>query len=892
MAGVKMSQVTNKGLLVLLGLTVAYQIVYQAFLASRLPADMDGMNGDADTDAVCEVGSLKSGSPHCLEQQLFRTWQRAEQQGHVLDDSEEELERLTQIRLEEFRSVTTAKPKTTAPEVEGESTGSGIVVSEAMPMVSFGTQEKIEKIYNKTMATLSSHSDVTPWAQQLLDSQTKLDARLQHLPSVQHDRHQKWEEKFDKLYEETMEVIHHPSKSAYAKHAEEMMAEMEQQKRQIENRPSVKRARAIERQTKLDQLYNQTLAAIKNRHVADDYVHELEDTMHNFEQRAEHLPSLRRSQALAHQRKFDELYESTMAKLKNHSSVSDWADHLQEQQAEMQYKLEHLHDHDHAHAKNHTLLDQIVHFGARLCNTSDRQQQAACKEFEATFSSVPSHSDSLQHAMSAEALARHARHADWRARLNEEFANHTAQLENALHDLEERDHKWEESFEDSANSYLEELCSDPERAGYPACATLRKRASATKPASAGAAASSRLRGAPATQAVDRPPASSASTSRSLRGASPTKEIDRPSASPASSRLRGSVASPGPSTWADVVAAGSGKGKMTDKQAWLVGRDQLMSYQWEGKKPSVTCIVSITAEDATEAKLGALISNFRLQTYAGRRALMLLYRHTDTAVGEMLQSYADGTAIKAVPARSFGDFPSTTAFRYGAWAADGEVIARWNVDEWYHPHRLTMQIESMLLSGRPVSLLKTWTVHGSADGVFETNITDKIGWEGSLVGESSWMKSHWMPLLSEERHMLDIQSYDVAQIDMPELLAYNVEDSADWHDVLSHFNVTEDQASRPEMPTVCSQEAQSDSDLSDDVERALGAHLSGVYKSLIFSRQSVSGSLRTLCEELAAETEPPQHHRLVKQAEHISDLLKQINARFDAVQKLMKGTAVQ
>eukprot|EP00929_Paragymnodinium_shiwhaense_P005276 TRINITY_DN106_c0_g2_i1.p1 TRINITY_DN106_c0_g2~~TRINITY_DN106_c0_g2_i1.p1 ORF type:complete len:908 (-),score=199.25 TRINITY_DN106_c0_g2_i1:84-2807(-) len=907
MAGVKMSQVTNKGLLVLLGLTIAYQIVYQAFMLSRLQSD------DNDSDAVCEIGALTSGSPHCLEMQLFRTWQRAEQQGHVLDDAEEELEKLTQVRLEEFRSVTTAKPKTISLEVAGETAKSGIVVSELTPMVPFGTQEKIEKLYNKTMATLSSHSNVTPWAQQLLDSQAKLDARLQHLPSVQHDRHQKFEEQFEKLYEDTMEVIHQPSKSSYAKHAVEMMAELEQQKRQIEKRPSVKRARALERQARLDGLYNQTLAAIKNRHVADDYAKELSETMHDFEDRADHLPSLRRAQALAKQSKFDELYETAMARLKNHSSVSDWADHLQEQQAEMQYKLEHLHDHDHAHGKkatgqNHTLLDQIVHFGARLCNSAERQQHAACRELETMFSSVPGHSDSLQHAMSAEALARHERHENWRARLDAEFASHTAQLENAKHDREEKDHKWKQSFEDSAHSYLEDLCSDPDRAGYPACATLRQHASTTtKTAADSAATSARLRGAPAAQDSERQSASTpsgrldAATSRSLRGATVVQSVARPATSPTSSRLRGSAASPGPSTWADVVAAGSGRGKAsqdlgrlwktTDKQTWLVSRDQLMSYQWtEDKKPAVACIVAITPEDATDAKLVALISNFRLQTYEGRRVLMLLHRNTDTAVGEMLQRYANSSSIRAVAVRSIGEFPSTTALRYGAWAADAEIIARWNMDEWYHPQRLTMQIESMLLSGRPASLLKSWTVHGTLEGAFETNISDKTGWEGSLVGEASWMKSHWMPLLSEERHMLDIQSYDLAQVDMPELMAYDVEASTDWHDVLSHFNATEDQVSRLAMPSVCSQQATDK--LEDDFEISVGAELSDAYKALLASRHAVSGSLQTLCEELAAAAEPPQHHRLVKQAEHIAELLQQMNNRFGAVRKVMKETTSQ
>jgi hypothetical protein len=323
-----------------------------------------------------------------------------------------------------------------------------------------------------------------------------------------------------------------------------------------------------------------------------------------------------------------------------------------------------------------------------------------------------------------------------------------------------------------------------------------------------------------------------------------------------SRLRGASA-PSANSWAAVVAATAGKGKRSGKEAVAVAREQLMTFQWEGKLPSVACIAPITAEAATERQISALVSNFRLQMYEGRRSLALLYKASDSATAELLQRFADGVLVKAVAARNTGEFPSTTALRYGSWAADADIIARWNADEWYHPQRLSMQIESMVLAARPVSLLKSWTLHGSSASSFETSVADKVGWEGSMVGEASWMKQHWMPMLEEERLMLGgVQAGSVVQLDMPELLAYRVdESSADyWHSVLLHFHIDEAQVSLLEAPKACTAlpatVAAVGTMLQHDVTEKLGAELGDIYKTLVRSREAVSGSLRTLCEELS------------------------------------------
>merc|ERR1719162_2774107 len=70
---------------------------------------------------------------------------------------------------------------------------------------------------------------------------------------------------------------------------------------------------------------------------------------------------------------------------------------------------------------------------------------------------------------------------------------------------------------------------------------------------------------------------------------------------------------------------------------------------------------------------------------------------------------------------------------------------------------------------------------------DTSLSDSIGWEGSLIGEAAWMKSHWMPLLKEERAILGgAEAHHVVQVDIPDLAVYNSKSGQGWSDVLHHF----------------------------------------------------------------------------------------------------------
>jgi len=222
-----------------------------------------------------------------------------------------------------------------------------------------------------------------------------------------------------------------------------------------------------------------------------------------------------------------------------------------------------------------------------------------------------------------------------------------------------------------------------------------------------------------------------------------------------------------------------------KDAGLVSlkREELRGLKWAGMIPKVACVTAVPKSHAAKARMSYFINNFMLQQYEGPRELILVYHRDDIQGANLVKKHADGVFIKGVAAMGSGEFPSSTHLRYGAWKAEADIVAHWDFDEWHHPDRLAMQVRALAVTGRPASLLKQWTVleNGDSNTVFAG-----IGWEGSLVGEKKWMFENWHPMLQEEQSVLEgSHSHQLAQVAMPELSIYNVGKDG-WDSVLKHF----------------------------------------------------------------------------------------------------------
>jgi hypothetical protein len=167
-----------------------------------------------------------------------------------------------------------------------------------------------------------------------------------------------------------------------------------------------------------------------------------------------------------------------------------------------------------------------------------------------------------------------------------------------------------------------------------------------------------------------------------------------------------------------------------------------------------------------------MDNYKLQHYDGERELILVYHNDDKESSRIAHLWADGESVKASAAHGETEFPSATAYRYGAWMAhDADLIARWDFDAWHHPNQITMLVRAIAVSQRPAALITTVTAFDT-DGTKAT-VTGGVGPHGSMMGDAVWMHKHWMPILEEEHSVISgLHSADLVQVDMPELLTYH------------------------------------------------------------------------------------------------------------------------
>lgn len=205
----------------------------------------------------------------------------------------------------------------------------------------------------------------------------------------------------------------------------------------------------------------------------------------------------------------------------------------------------------------------------------------------------------------------------------------------------------------------------------------------------------------------------------------------------------------------------------------VTRKDVHGGKWAGRIPKVACIMAVPDTVRAHARLKYVVNNFRSQHYDGPKQLIIVYHYQDYKGAERIKNLADGHVVKAVAARTM-EVPSSTALRYGAWAADRDtdLVARWDVDGWHHPKRLDMQVRALAFADRPACLLKQWTVT-PGDGS-RIVVNGELGGEQSLIGERAWMDSNWHPYLPTGEQALLAHKGQVALLDMAELLVVSPE----------------------------------------------------------------------------------------------------------------------
>jgi len=207
---------------------------------------------------------------------------------------------------------------------------------------------------------------------------------------------------------------------------------------------------------------------------------------------------------------------------------------------------------------------------------------------------------------------------------------------------------------------------------------------------------------------------------------------------------------------------------------IANKSLLHAARWTGRIPTVACITMLPRSSARiEAWLEAFVFNFQHQNYEGSKRLVLVYQHSDQMAAKMVGKFVDGTIITSAAARG-DEFPSATAARFGMWHAHGaDVVARWDFEAWHHPERLNMQVRALTLSARPASLLARWTVLDNKGPGGISAKEDGVHWDGSLVGQTTWMQKYWYPFLQENDEVIAHEPQDIVSVDEPGLLTYDL-----------------------------------------------------------------------------------------------------------------------
>eukprot|EP00927_Polykrikos_kofoidii_P027157 TRINITY_DN239_c0_g1_i4.p1 TRINITY_DN239_c0_g1~~TRINITY_DN239_c0_g1_i4.p1 ORF type:complete len:770 (-),score=110.84 TRINITY_DN239_c0_g1_i4:162-2471(-) len=740
----------------LLGATILYQIAYHVAMHRAL---IDSERFETGCDAGRFANSLQ-----CVEIDLFRSWNNAELHDRLSDAQpsvpvrnavSEAVKIRSQVRVENLEPIVI------------DNTASKDGATKWRRIVPWG---KLERLYSHTLASIQKKSSITPWAKNIQASQAALESRMDALPSSKLRQLEERQRKFDMLYNQTLASIRDRSNvTSWSTELEAIQKRFDHWMRNAGSAGSIH----VDFQREFDKLYNETLTSLNESSVTQ-WTKDIEASQTALERGMESLRSKRFRKREEWEMDFDRLYYQTLASIQNRSNVTSWGRELEAIQKRFEHRMRtskksdvikerdfhrlyqdkfaSLHNGSSASSElgDHlgssrwhfdqeaTLLEQIYNFGREMCALPERSDVPACKRF------IPTGKGSSSVGASARGLS-----ASFK--FGAELAEHNAALNLSLSMLRADHDSWFLNFSQTVDNFTTELCADPRRKNYRACARFLD---------------------------DDSMVSALESGRAVDG------VNRPA-------LRGGRGGAERISWSAVVAASQKNIHKAEERAVLaVTSDNLYEAKWQAKIPKVACITAVPVGRDSRVRFAEFLNEFREQTYEGSRELVLVYSHSDAETADIVRANADGTYIKAVAARDGLDPLSTVALRYGAWSSDAEVVASWRFDESHHPDRLAMQVRALGLAARPVSILKrVKLLSDNGDGLFENVLSADPGWEGSLVGEKSWMQRNWMPLLGNERGIFHSSfAGQLVQVDMPELSMYTARGPHALADAVHHFGM--------------------------------------------------------------------------------------------------------
>lgn len=858
----------------LLGLTVAYQVVYQGLMWRWL------RRHDEDVAAAaCHDLSLPRDSPQCFEAQLFQSWAALDQAGG---------KPATEHQLPKAPAPARAFAAEDVPAVTpgGREAGSipggfadvskdegAAILAEATAAAdrSHSFQEEFDRLYEATAASLNhSDSGVEAWRAEL----EALQHRFEERDAGRHSRR----------------ANHTSAAELWARHLEQRAA-----------RVATQREHAKERQERLDKLFNEAEAAIHSsagRRSA--FAQGLLDMQAKLQEQLDRLPSSQFWRRREEENQMRRLSggNATSASTSGSSSlrgaastakatvspvaITAWARNLQQLQAQLQAQYENL-----SSTRRHRVqastekLDHLVELheqlrGGNATAAAHPVTNEAKKEVKR---------DELTEQIQAllRELCREPQRRNYpaciRARGDAEATTDTpsAKVQQPRPPVANRtSHRlWEAELTKKAMALGREMCEEPARRGYAACAQFLVGASSTTDAGAAVAP------AAAEPAVSATPGESETTL--AYGNDILEGLQWRAVRSWKEHLRAPATTRAPTT---------------------VTYQQVRHLRWQGAVPKIGLISVVPGGFWAEARVRYAVNKFKAQTYEGAKQLVLVYHHADERTAELVRGVADGSYIRGAAVRGSSQLPSTAAFRYGAWLSDADVIARLDYkgfDSWPNPRRLAMQVKALALSGRPACLLEEQPSANSTAAAAST-----------IVGEAQWMREEWYPLLGEELAVLEhAQSDRVVRLAVQSHHPKDLSASQSTVEKGSNLKLAEAEASRdstavrsatdsavldeavqagiaacaslPEAPPA-------DSSLGQKMEQKLGKELETRLKDLEAVRRDLVGKLRQLCAEATGEQDESRRQQLLVGAGRMAAAEAEQAVHFDALATMLTLSA--
>lgn len=196
-------------------------------------------------------------------------------------------------------------------------------------------------------------------------------------------------------------------------------------------------------------------------------------------------------------------------------------------------------------------------------------------------------------------------------------------------------------------------------------------------------------------------------------------------------------------------------------------------------------------------LARAVTCFLHQSYPSKQ-LVIVYENIDLLTEEYVKELCLITNIKLIRVDSMNVKKTLGELRnISVEEADGEYICQWDDDDWYHSDRIFYQMQSLLKSDKPASILDRWLIYNAVDN--KIYYSHKRLWEGSIMCRKDifQLRRYSAVPKGEDTAIIDFLSENdyLIHLDAPYLYIYIYHSGNTW--ALDHFEEIFDSSN--EMP---------------------------------------------------------------------------------------------